>query len=434
VAAGTAGPIIGGDGMFNRFILAVLMATLATAFAQAQTVSITGTVRSVSGIPIAGATCQFRTIANKAVTDAQGKFSFTGSVGIRQPEGYAIAMQGRSLALRLERPERVSLDLFGMDGRLIRKVAERELSAGAHNLAFAAPAQAHRLYLLRVTVGAETGWHKLALQDGAATLSGASAAHGSRVLSKTGAALDSLYCTEPGHHGGLAKINGRAVSAYTGTQNFRMFSSDPAWKAQCAMPITFNYDNTAGAVKYKAMFPEAVATEQAILMEVCQSTFKLATQPKKYAAYIANIKAGAGGSVAATGGNTLGFSTEYIEDQPNSYAGWWEILGVQTHEAVHSYQAYYSTTGASGFGEAMPDAVRALNGFFKWPTGTKCTGSYTDVYQTGGKYWYFIEMKHPGFLTSVWQQPSGDIAARVQSITGESLSAMVSECQTKGMP
>ena len=109
-------------------------------------------------------------------------------------------------------------------------------------------------------------------------------------------------------------------------------------------------------------------------------------------------------------------------------------MGVQTHEAVHSYQAYYNTTGASGFGEAMPDAVRALNGFFKWPTGTKCSGSFTDVYQTGGKYWYFIEMKHPGFITTVWQQNTGDITTRVQSITGESLSAMASECQTKGMP
>jgi hypothetical protein len=56
------------------------------------------------------------------------------------------------------------------------------------------------------------------------------------------------------------------------------------------------------------------------------------------------------------------------------------------------------------------------------------------VYQTGGKYWYFIEMKHPGFLTSVWQQTAGDISARVQSITGESLANLASECQTKGMP
>jgi hypothetical protein len=410
---------------------------LTATIVQAQSINISGTVLSVSGAPIAGATCQFRTASNKAVTDAQGKYAFSGGVGLRPSQDYAIALQSRDrgLLLTLDRAERVALDLFSVEGRLVRNLADRDMPAGSHALDLAAPGGAQRLFLLRVRLGAETSWHKLAFQNGAAILS-----EGRRASGETGRALakavatDSLFCTEPGHHGGLAKINGRAINAYSGTFNFRLFSSDKAWAAQCAMPITFNFDNTPGAAKYKGMIADPVATEQEILMEVCQSTFKLAAQPKKYATYVANIKAGAGGQVAATGGNTLGFSTEYINDQPTTYAGWWEILGVQTHEAVHSYQAYYNTTGASGFGEAMPDAVRALNGFFKWPTGTKCTGSYQDVYQTGGKYWYFIEMKHPGFLTSVWQQSQGDISARVQSITGESLSAMASECQTKGMP
>ncbi|MDB5104389.1 MAG: hypothetical protein JWP91_2078 [Fibrobacteres bacterium] len=417
--------------MKYRICIAALFCASIT---QAQTVSISGTVLSVSGAPIAGATCQFRSIANKAVTDAQGKYAFSGAVGIRQPEGYAISMQsqGRSLSLSLDRRERVSLDLFSVGGRLVRKVAEKDLAAGTHTLAFAAPEGAQQLYLLRVSMGSQVAWHKVTLQNGVASLTSAMAASVARPLAKAEAALDSLFCTEPGHHGGLAKINGRAVSAYTGTYNFRMFSSDPAWATQCSMPMTFNFDASAGVAKYKSLVPDWVKSEQEILMEVCQSTFKLPTQPKKYASYTANIKSMSG--VANTGGNTLNFSSEYIDGQSSSYSGWYEIMGVQTHEAVHSYQAYYNTTGASGFGEAMPDAVRALNGFFRWPTGTKCTGSFTDVYQTGGKYWYFIEMKHPGFLTSVWQKTADDISVRVQSITGESLSAMASECQTKGMP
>ncbi len=401
---------------------------------QAQTVNITGTVLSVSGAPIQGATCQFRSITNKAVTDAQGKFSFNGGVGVRQTEGYAISMQaqGRSLSLKLEREEAVSLDLYNLSGKLLRNVAERKLPAGAHSLDFAAPQDAHQLYLLRVNVGGEIAWHKLTLQNGTATLSGATAASLARPLAKTEAATDSLFCTEAAHNGGLAKINGRAISAYTGNYDIRMFSSDPAWNTQCAMPITFTFDTSPGVAKYKQLVPDWVATEQEVLMEVCQSTFKIATQPKKYATYSATISSQ--GGVANTGGNHLNFSSDYINGQPSSYSGWWEIVGVQTHEAVHSYQAYYNTSGADGFGEAMPDAVRALNGFFKWPKGTKCSGSFTDVYQTGGKYWYFIEMKHPGFLTSVWQQTAGDISTRVQSITGESLSAMVTQCQTTGMP
>lgn len=402
-------------------------------FAAAQTVDIRGNVYSVSGEPIAGATCQFRNLSNKAITDAQGHFDFTRTVAVRKVEGYSIAMaaQGRNLSLKLDRREKVSLDLFSLSGKRIRAIADAEMPAGSHTLAMAAPEAARQLYLLRVTVGSETAWHKLTLQDGIASLTDVGSAALARPLAKA-AATDSLFCTAPEYHGGLAKINGRAVSSYSGTYDIRMFSSDPAWKSQCSPPITFNFDNSAGVARYKSLIPDWVATEQEVLMEVCQATFKKATQPRKYTSYIANIRTGDG--VAATGGNQLEFNSGYIAGQPASYKGWWEVVGVQVHEAVHSYQAYYNTAGASGFGEAMPDAVRALTGFFSWPRGTRCTGSFTDVYQTGGKYWYFIEMKHPGFLTSVWQQTSGDISTRVQSITGESLSAMASECQSKGMP
>ncbi len=415
-----------------RYHLAIASCFMVS-MASAQTVTITGAVYSVSGEPVSGATCQFKSIANKAVTDAQGKYSFSGAVGIRRAEGYSIsvAAQGRQLTLNLDRSARVNVSVFSLQGRMLSELFDGAMPAGIRSLDFAAPQGAHQLYLVRMRIDGVEAWHKLAIREGMASLTAAGEAP-AYALRKSAAAGDSLFCTEPGHTGGLAHINGRAVTVYTGIQDFRMFSSDPAWKTQCGMPVTFNFDNSSGVTQYKKLIPDWVGTEQEVLMEVCQSTFKKATQPKKYATYVANIRNGSG--VAATGGNNLEFNASYIAGQPSSYSGWWEVVGVQTHEAVHSYQAYYNTTGASGFGEAMPDAVRALNGFFKWPRGTKCTGSYTDVYQTGGKYWYFIEMKHPGFLTSVWQSASGDISTRVQTITGESLSAMVSECQSKGMP
>ena len=410
-----------------------LAALCLASIASAQTVAISGRVVSVSGAPIAGATCQFKNIANKAVTDAEGRYNFSGAVALKPVAGYGVSMaaEGDRLSLRLDRAAEVGLDLYSLSGRLVRSVAAARLPAGAHTLDMAAPKDARQLYLLRVTLDGESAWHKVSLQGGIAMISAAGQAP-AYTLRKSAAAPDSLFCTEAGHHGGLAKINGRAVTTYTGTIDIRMFSSDPAWKAQCGMPITFNFDNSSGVARYKQLIPDWLATEQEVLMEVCQATFKLPSQPKKYSTYTANIRNGSG--VAATGGSSLEFNASYIAGQPNSYSGWYEVVGVQIHEAVHSYQAYYNTTGASGFGEAMPDAVRALTGFFKWPKGTKCTGSYQDVYQTGGKYWYFIEMKHPGFITTVWQQNTGDITTRVQSITGESLSAMASECQTKGMP
>lgn len=418
----------------NRFQL--LPAIFLAANVYGQSVSLKGQVLTVSGAPVSGAICQFKINPAKTSTDASGNFDFANStVGIRKAEGYRVSMaaHGRDLSLNLDRSDRVAVDLFGISGKFLRNVVDADLGAGLHTLALMTPEGSNSLYLVRVRMGSQTAWHKLTLQGGIASITDAASASVT-ALSKSSAAADSLFCTSPDFKGGLAHINGRTVSSYSGTVNLRMFSTDPAWAAQCAMPVSFNFDGTAGATKYKQMIADPAGTEQEVLMEVCQATFKKANQPKKYTSYVANIKSGAGGQVAATGGNSLGFSTEYIANQPSTYAGWYELLGVQTHEATHSYQAYYNTTGASGFGEAMPDAVRALNGFFKWPTGTRCTGSFTDVYQTGGKYWYFIEMKHPGFLTSIWQSTAGDISTRVQTITGESLSAMVSECQTKGMP
>jgi hypothetical protein len=402
---------------------------------QAQTVSLSGTVLSVSGSPVVGATCQFKSISNKAITDATGKYNFSGgNVAARQLVGYQFSLvsEGRNLSVKLESANQITIELFSISGLLLAKIANGNFAAGNHVFPMVRASAASQLYLLRMRLGAEVAWHKLTLHNGIGTITNGSAAVAGPGLAKGAAAPDSLFCTSPDFSGGLAMINGRSISAYTGTQNFRMFSLAPAWRTQCAMPITFNFDNSPGVARYKQLIPDWVATEQAVLVEVCQATFKVATQPKKYATYIANIKTD--GGVANTGGNTLNFSTDYIGNQPATYAGWLEVTGVQTHEAVHSYQAYYSTTGADGFGEAMPDAVRALNGYFKWPTGTKCSGSFTDAYQTGGKYWYFIEMKHPGFLTSIWQNSAGDISTRVQSITGESLAAMVSECQSKGMP
>jgi hypothetical protein len=407
-----------------------LLLVAASVSAQAQTIDLKGAVYSVSGAPIAGATCRFKTAGNQAVTDADGKFDFGKSTAVRAAAGYSVAItaEGGQLSLSLDRGQSIEVDLFAIDGRRLANLVAAVLPAGTHRFGLGAAGSGNRLYLLRVKRGSEIAWHKLTRQGGFASIA-QGAARGP--LAKTSAIVDSLFCTAPEYHGGLTHTNGRNIGSYSGTQNIRMFSSDPAWKV-CSPPITFNFDNSPGVARYKQLIPDWVATEQEILMEVCQSTFKLASQAKKWTTYIANIKTDDG--VAATGGNELTFNTGYIADQPDNYAGWIEVTGVQIHEAVHSYQPYYETPGAGGFGEAMPDAVRALTGYFKWPTGTKCTGSYADAYQDGGKYWYFIEMKHPGFLTTVWQQKSGDITTRVQSITGESLSAMATECKTKGMP
>jgi hypothetical protein len=431
--------------MLNRSAFAALCAVSAfiafTATApRAQNMDIKGTLLTMTGDPIKGATCRFRNAGNKAVTDDKGAFTITGPLGTLRPDGYAMAMtaRGRELTVTLDEAGRAAIDLFDMSGRLIRSVAARELTAGTHRMEFAPLQGARALYLLRVRIGTGESWHRLTVQDGAMTLTGAQAATLVRANAKTGAAPDSLFCAMPGYHGGHAAINGRAITAYTGTFNLRMFSSDKAWDV-CAPPQTFAFDQSAGALYFQKLIPDPTANEQEVLREVCQSIWKTAAEVpanKRFTTYKSNINAQVTTGVASTGGNSLNFNVGYINGLKGrgDYAAWYEVLGVLVHEATHSYQPYYSTAGADGFGEAVPDAIRALTGFFKWPTGNKCSGSFTEAYQTGGKYWYFIEQKHPGFISKVYKLTAGDISARVQTVTGESLSSMVSECQSKGMP
>ena len=426
----------------SKFLSLTTILGAATILHSQTTVNITGKVLGMTGTPIVGAIVKFKSLSNTATTNSEGAYSFNGPLALRKAEGYRLAMvsQGSRLSLSLDQREPVSIQIFGLSGRLVRQVVDRTLDGGNHAFDLAGLNQANQLYLVKVRMGAQLGWHKLTYQGGLSYITSVGEVAMDRALGKAAAsvAADSLYVTHAEYHGGLAKINGRSVTAMTGTQNFRMFSTDKGWDA-CAPTFNFKFDQSAGALYYQKIIAGPEATNQEALREVCQSIWKVPADipsNRKFTSYTANINSSVSTGVASTGGNSLNFNVGYIDQQKGrgDAAAWYEVVGVLIHEGTHSYQPYYSTTGASGFGEAVPDAIRALTGFFKWPTGNKCSGSFTEAYQTGGKYWYFIEQKHPGFINAVYKLTSGDISARVQQVTGESLNAMVTECQTKGMP
>ena len=247
-------------------------------------------------------------------------------------------------------------------------------------------------------------------------------------------AADSIVVTHPNYCGGLGGLNARKISSTTGVQNFRMFSNDTSTNGWYASKMNFIFTpETTGVDYYKKIIPNYEEIERNVQREIQQCLWRNPQEVpsnKKWSVYNCNVNANVKTNVASTGGNTLNLNPVYCNNK-----SWWEIIGVQHHEMVHSYQQFYNTEGASGFGEALADALRALCGFFYWPAGTKCSGGYAQPYQTGAKYWYFIELKHPGFFYKLMNSPNtGDIANRVQTITGESLSSLCSECETKGMP
>jgi hypothetical protein len=255
---------------------------------------------------------------------------------------------------------------------------------------------------------------------------------------------ESLACAHPDFHGGLGSINTRPIESYSDTVDLRMFSSDPAWKERCGpMPI-FDYrqTNDDGAHYKRLMGDDPVGTQRTISGEVCQSLFERPSQAPSLDSINIDFERGLDQrnllgyfTHTADGRPEVVLNTEYADRMSNSTSGKREMEALQTHETHHAYQPYYKTEGADGFGEATAKMVEHLHGLTEgWPRGTQCQGSYAGPYDEGGRYWYFIEMKHPGFLTEVYQDEEGDIAARVKRITGENLSDLVAECRTKGMP
>jgi Peptidase of plants and bacteria len=394
-------------------------------------VTLTGYVRTYAGLPLAGATVKLVTLNRRVTTDAQGHYDFSAAAiqSGTQTSNFTLKEQSGQLSLNLDKGDKVSVEIFNLAGKSLNTLVDQYLPAGNNVLELGALGNLNQMCVAKIQTGSETSWYKMSLHGSFVAISEAYSHTNNAALFKTSAAAvaDSLSVTLTGYFGGLMGTNGRKISSTTGVKNFRLFSTDASWNV-CAPKVTFNYDNSAGATYYKQVIADPQATEQEVQREVCQSIWQQASEVgNKYTTYIADITSQSG--VANTGGNTLNFSTDYINGKP-----WYEIVGVQMHEANHSYQPYYTTTGADGFGEAMPDAVRALTGFFMWPPGTKCSGGYTQVYQGGGQYWYYIEMKHPGFIHGIYKLTAGDISVRVQTVTGEALSSMATQCETTGMP
>jgi hypothetical protein len=399
-------------------------------------VTITGQVRSVIGAPVKMATVKLVNANLTRTTDDSGRYDF-GVSAVRavsataQNPGYGIIVKGDHLVLTVDGAGIYSLALFDLSGRLLRSFPDRRFEAGRHDLSIGAGGGSNQIRLLNVSSGTRSDCYRLlpgntAFNRDQFTLDKSS-------LTKT-TATDSLVVTHPAYWGGLDRINTRKVAALSGTQNFRMFPFDTSATGWFASKMNFIFTpDTPGIAYYKQKVPDYIDEERETQREIQQCLWRLpADVPagKKYATYNCNVNGNVTTGVASTGGNTLNLNPGYCNNK-----SWWEILGVQHHEMVHSYQQFYNTTGADGFGEAIPDAIRALCGFFYWPAGTKCSGGFAGTYQTGGKYWYFIELKHPGFIYKVMNMAqTGDIATRVQTITGDSLSTLCKECETSGMP
>ena len=410
-------------------------------------------MRGMTGVPISGAQVRLVSLNLTAATNDSGFYDFSKTAVLRPgfataaTSSFSLGGKMNDLIITVFRDEKVAIRIFDLSGKLVLSFPVMSLAAGPHAVGIGnLGAQASNMVYLACVDGLYgTACARFAYYQGTMTgfsdrgLSPARAQHGAQGALKAAAsaASDSIVVTHPNYWGGLDFINTRKVSSTTGTQNFRMFSNDTSSTGWYASTMNFVFTPTVTGVSYyQQMVPDYQYEERQTQREVEQCYWRLPSEvpsSKKYPTYNADINAdwNSTSDVAQTGGNTLQFTPQYINGKP-----WWEILGVQHHEMNHSYQPWYDMTGVTGFGESMPDCIRCLTGFFYWPAGTKCSGGINQAYQPGAHYWYFIELKHPGFIYQLYKQTSSttNIATAVQQVTGESLDTLCKQCEAQGMP
>jgi hypothetical protein len=400
----------------------------------------------MTGPAIKGATVRLVHLNLTAMTDDSGFYNFS-NVPVRfladknERSGLSILSRHGDVVVTLDRSENVSARIFDMTGRLVFQYPEQRLLPGSHSIGLSDLGAAKAVYLLQVAAGDETRCAEFVYSQKKITgfMASTDAALTARAgFSKTLGAMaaDSMVVTHPNYLGGLDCINTRKISSTTGVQNFRMFSNDTTSTGWFASQMNFVFASSSpGADYYKKTVPDYAFELRQTQREIEQSFWRLASEvpsSKRYSTYNCSIDNSVPSQYAAlTGGNTMQVNASYALNKP-----WWELLGMHHHEMCHSYQPWGDMAGVSGFGESIPDALRALCGFLYWPAGTKCSGGVNQAYQGGARYLYYIELKHPGFIYRLYKSSSAstNFPTVVKQVTGESLDSLCKQCETQGMP
>ena len=418
--------------------------------ANAQTVTVHGFVRSMIGVPIKGATVRLVNINATQQTDSSGYYDFSKLVvGTRsatvtaENSGYSLCSKGKRIVLNLARDENVSLGLFDLSGKLVRTVLDKPLPAGSYSVDLGIREQSGHVLLAKIRVGSAASCYKIGQVQG--SFVGLAESASQPMTSPTSAVArtslanvgDSIVVTHPSYFGGLDQINTRRIPADTGLNNFRMFASDTSATGWYASPMKFVFTpDTVGVSYYQQTVPNYVAVERETQREVEQCLWRFPSEipgKNKYPLYTVTLNAVSAieaKPIAWTGPDFLLMCPPAINGRP-----WWNIVAVQHHEYVHSCQPFYTMKGITGFGESSAECIAALSGFYYWPAGARCMGTINDAYQIAAHYLYFIELKHPGYISSLYKtDTTTDFAAATLKITGDSLSSMCAECVKKGMP
>jgi glucosylceramidase len=201
-----------------RLLKTVLWIAAAFHFLNAQQISISGTVKDqASGTGIQGAVVSLTGSGLTTITDKNGSYSFGTAVSTRPSESSGLNFKkpfvtNNSLAISVaDEAVPVRVDLYGLSGRLVRTVVDKQLARGKYLINPYSKALSSQPYLLRVRVGNEVTIVKLS----PCTIEGARNAQSVMIadnnekrgsFAKTAAVVDSIIAWAVGYDAGRLNI------------------------------------------------------------------------------------------------------------------------------------------------------------------------------------------------------------------------------------
>jgi hypothetical protein len=192
---------------------------------QAQTIAINGKVTDQSsGKGINRAVVQLKSKNLADTTDATGEYSITGGTASVSPPSIvpgteAISMKNGIVAVHLEKPASVCIELFDMRGNLLESVLEKPATAGVYRFDAMKHRFAANMMVIRVSIGPRTTSFRLlpfAIGQSAFTSSSA----GKR-LAKQQASSDELEVSAAGY-----KTKKVPITSYEGTVDITLEMED----------------------------------------------------------------------------------------------------------------------------------------------------------------------------------------------------------------
>jgi glucosylceramidase len=200
-------------------------------------VSITGTIRDqASSAGIQGAVVSLAGTGLTCISDNAGKYSFGAAVSVHSGAKAPLAVQkpvlsGNNLMFFVaDKSARVKLDLFAVNGRLVRTVLDRRLPSGPYRVTALSAGLSHQTYILKAGIGSSTTMMTVVPPQAAtraSCLSSVPSPAAAGPAAKAGAVVDSILVWAVGYD--VGKLN---IENLTGVYDISLGRTVPAGQAQ----------------------------------------------------------------------------------------------------------------------------------------------------------------------------------------------------------